>query len=97
MVMTCKRSVETADPSPHNASKRCCARKPSLPQEVPLGNDLRHPRTLSTVAIRGGSEYITFGIDGGGILGCLAINAFMVLPLKGATPEEHNTLTAAMK
>ena len=55
-VIACKRSMATAYPSPHRASKMCCALKPSLPREVPLGNDLTYPRTLSTPSTRGASE-----------------------------------------
>ncbi|KAJ0532351.1 hypothetical protein HanIR_Chr09g0395821 [Helianthus annuus] len=75
----------------------CCALKPSLPHEVPLGNDLMQQRTPSTSATRGGSEYIVPGIDGGSLYGCLASKACTVLSLYGATPDEHNTFTAAVK
>ncbi|GJZ57277.1 hypothetical protein Tco_0612771 [Tanacetum coccineum] len=66
-VMTFKRSVAIADPSPHNAYKICYALKPSLPHEVHLGNDLMQPKTLSIYATRGGSENVMLGIDEGGL------------------------------
>ncbi|GJW38138.1 hypothetical protein Tco_0063983 [Tanacetum coccineum] len=67
-VMTFKRSVAVADPSPHNASKICCALKPSLSHEVPLGNDLMQLKTLSISATRGGSENMMLSMDEGGLL-----------------------------
>ncbi|MFS7901474.1 hypothetical protein Hanom_Chr01g00000091 [Helianthus anomalus] len=40
----------------------CCALKPSLPHEVPLGNDLMQQRTLSNSATRGGSSITMHGL-----------------------------------
>ncbi|GKE30353.1 hypothetical protein Tco_1445737 [Tanacetum coccineum] len=66
-VMTFKRSMAVANPSPHNASKICYALKPSLPHKVPLGNDLMQLKTLSISATRGGSKNVMLGMDGGGL------------------------------
>ncbi|MFS7938241.1 hypothetical protein Hanom_Chr05g00437081 [Helianthus anomalus] len=85
------------DPSPQKASKRCWALKPSLPHDVPLGKDLIHPSTQSGSTTRGDSEGKEAGMEGGGIHGCLATKASRVFLLRGATPEEHKTLTAAVK
>ncbi|GKA56875.1 hypothetical protein Tco_0755947 [Tanacetum coccineum] len=45
-----KRSAALAYPSPHKASKICCDLKASLQHEIPLGNDLMQPKTLSISA-----------------------------------------------
>ncbi|GKB12379.1 hypothetical protein Tco_0846302 [Tanacetum coccineum] len=71
--------------------------KPSLPQEVPLGNDLMQLKTLSISTTRGGSKNVMLGMDGGGFYGCLASKALIVSSQYGATPEEDNTFTAAVK
>ncbi|GJT43072.1 hypothetical protein Tco_0951787 [Tanacetum coccineum] len=57
-VMTFKRFVAVADPSPYNASKICCAFKPSLPHELPLGNNSMQLKTLSIFATRGAQKNV---------------------------------------
>ncbi|MCI51946.1 hypothetical protein A2U01_0073190, partial [Trifolium medium] len=60
------RSLATTEPSPHNASSKCWALNPSLPHDVPLGNDLRHFKMVSTSTTSGTSEYMMVGTEGGG-------------------------------
>ncbi|GJW61101.1 hypothetical protein Tco_0110436 [Tanacetum coccineum] len=40
------------------------ALKPSLSHEVPIGNDLMQPKTLSISATMGGSENVLLDMDG---------------------------------
>ncbi|MFS7938678.1 hypothetical protein Hanom_Chr05g00442571 [Helianthus anomalus] len=96
-VMAVSSPEAVADPSPLRASNRCWARRPSRPQDVPFGKDFTHLCTQSSSTDNTGCERGVEGRFGGSAKGCLSIRACMVDSPWGATPLEHNTLTAAVK
>ncbi|KAK9669961.1 hypothetical protein RND81_13G166800 [Saponaria officinalis] len=89
------RSSETATAAPLKQSRRCWARRPSLPQEVPLGNPRIISRTTPEVVDKDSHSAGTDGNAWGETKGCLSCKAARVSREYGATPDEDKTLTAA--
>lgn len=80
-----KISFATIEPSPRSASNTCYARKPSLPDDVPLENDLMHQKIILNLSTRWALENKIVSMDGCGMYGFLAFKTFIKCPLSSVT------------
>lgn len=80
-VIAHKRSPIITEHSSYSVSNKIYARKPSLPHDVYLGNDLIHLKIVSTSVTRGALENKVANMKGDGLFRFLASKTFIVRAL----------------